>query len=186
MFKLTRAIQLLTFTALICGLSLQVSARESEQEDIRKPLVIDETVADFTLRSREHGNIRLNELRGNVVLVSFWASWSSSSTRIWPEFESLYHSKQKEGFTILSINIDPENSEETLAKKTVSFPILFDDRKSVTKKFSVNIIPSFYLIDRSGQVKLILEGHEPSYASIIKNKVDELLANEELASIKLD
>ncbi|MET0050578.1 MAG: TlpA disulfide reductase family protein [Candidatus Thiodiazotropha sp.] len=60
---------------------------------------------DFTLKSRSGENIKLSELRGNVVMVNFWASWCGPCRQEMPLLDQLYDRYKDMGFTLLGVNL---------------------------------------------------------------------------------
>ena len=86
---------------------------------------------DFTLRSADGRNVRLDELRGQVVLVNFWATWCGPCREEMPRLDTLYQKYHKSGFVLLGVNVDddPHTALATAAKLGVSFPVLLDTDK---------------------------------------------------------
>ena len=63
---------------------------------------------DFTLKSAEGRNLRLQEQRGQVVLVNFWASWCGPCKQEMPHLNRIYDKYRSSGFTLLAVNIDDD------------------------------------------------------------------------------
>jgi thiol-disulfide isomerase/thioredoxin len=83
---------------------------------------------DFTLKSDSGANLKLSELRGEVVLINFWASWCGPCRQEMPILSELHDKFKDMGFTVLGVNVE-ENSAEArrlLKDMPVSFPVLFD------------------------------------------------------------
>lgn len=133
-----------------------------------------EEAPDFTLKSKENGNIRLSEQRGNIVLVNFWASWCGPCRDELPEMEALYQEYQDLGFEILAVNVDDEASKADvlLDDIEVSFPVLYDTAGEVSKLYDVNAMPTTVMIDRDGNQRLVHLGYragdEKKYEKAIK------------------
>lgn len=129
---------------------------------------------DFTLKSKESGNIRLSEQRGNIVLVNFWASWCGPCREELPEMEALYQEYQDLGFEILAINVDDEagKADTLLNDIEVSFPVLYDTLGDVSKMYDVNAMPTTVMIDRDGNQRLVhlgyRSGDEKKYEKALK------------------
>jgi peroxiredoxin len=133
-----------------------------------------EQAPDFTLKSKENGNIKLSEQRGNIVLVNFWASWCGPCRDELPEMEALYQEYQDLGFEILAINVDDEASKADvlLDDIEVSFPVLYDTLGDVSKLYDVNAMPTTVMIDRDGNQRLVHLGYragdEKKYEKALK------------------
>lgn len=112
---------------------------------------------DFTLPSRGGENVRLDELKGEVVLVNFWASWCGPCRAELPKLEELHQKYKDMGVTILGINIDEnlELSQRLLKDVEVNFPILYDFDNKVSKPYDISAMPSTFIIDKSGNLSLI-------------------------------
>ena len=116
---------------------------------------------DFTLRGADGRNVRLDELRGQVVLVNFWATWCGPCREEMPRLESLYEKYRKSGFVLLGVNVDddPRNAMGVAQKLKVSFPVLLDTDKSVSRLYDLGTMPSTVLIDRDGRVRYVHRGY---------------------------
>jgi len=134
---------------------------------------------DFTLKSNNGKNVKLSELRGDVVMVNFWASWCGPCRQEMPALESLYKRYKDLGFVILGVNIDEDSSkaDDMLNSIPVSFPVLYDNTKAVSELYRVQAMPTTYLIDRDGNFRYLHRaykpGYEDKYAQQIKTLVRE-------------
>ena len=126
---------------------------------------VDTQAANFTLKSNSGKNLRLSEMRGEVVLINFWASWCGPCRQEMPELEALYQKYQSLGFTIFGINVDKDRAmaDKVLNSTTLSFPILFDSDNAVTELYKVDAMPTTVIVDRSGKVRFIHRGYKPGY-----------------------
>lgn len=133
-----------------------------------------ETSPDFTLKSKDGGNMRLSEQRGNIVIVNFWASWCGPCREELPAFEELYQEYQDMGVEILAVNVDDEAEKANVLLQDieVSFPVLFDTSGEVSKLYDVSAMPTTVLVDRDGNVRLVHPGYrkgdEKKYEKAIK------------------
>lgn len=134
---------------------------------------------DFALKSNTGENLRLSELKGEVVMINFWASWCGPCRQEMPELAAIQAKYEDLGFTILGVNVeeDPTKANEMLAKKPVNFPILYDTENKVTKLFRVDAMPSTVLVDRDGNMRYLHKGYKPgdenTYTQKVKNLVRE-------------
>ena len=100
-------------------------------------------------------NLRLSEYRGEVVMLSFWASWCGQCRQELPELDDLYQRYQKVGLTLLGVSIDDEKrkTEDMVRTLEVTFPVLIDERREVSRLYRVDDMPAVVLIDREGTVR---------------------------------
>src|SRR6201995_4381401 len=82
----------------------------------------------FTLPARGGSTIDLSQFKGQVVMINFWASWCVPCRKEMPLLDSIYKNYKPLGFTLLSVNVEPEQKDaESFLKQTpVTFPVLFD------------------------------------------------------------
>ncbi len=135
------------------------------------------TAPDFTLKSRSGENIKLSELRGEVVMVNFWASWCAPCRQEMPLLEDIYDRYSDMGFTLLGVNVEEDSSAalDLLKEIPVTFPILLDTRNSVSKLYNVVAMPSTVILDRDGKVRFIHRGYLPGYEDEYRQQIKELI-----------
>ena len=95
---------------------------------------------DFALKSSTGENLRLSEYRGDVVRINFWATWCGPCRQEMPLLDELYSRYQRVGFSLLGVNIDDDSRKamNMVSELGVSFPVLFDARKEVSKLYDVD------------------------------------------------
>ena len=136
-----------------------------------------EMAPNFTLKNRSGKNIKLSELRGQVVMINFWASWCGPCRQEMPILEKLYKKYKSLGFVILGVNVDEDRKQaESLLKQIpVSFPILFDTDNKISAKYNVTAMPSSYFVDRDGKLRSEHKGYLPEYEQLYKNEIKKLI-----------
>ena len=142
------------------------------------PAVAPSTLApDFTLRSMNGPNLRLQEQRGQVVLVNFWATWCGPCRQEIPHLNKLYDKYRASGFVLLGVNIDddPKVAAELAAKLGVKFPVLLDTDKKVSRQYDISAMPATVVIDRDGKVRHIHRGYRDGYELTYDQQVRGLL-----------
>jgi peroxiredoxin len=132
---------------------------------------------DFTLRTADGKNLRLNEQRGRVVLVNFWATWCAPCRQEMPLLNQLYQKYQGSGFTLLGVNVDEDsrNAINVANKLRLSFPVLLDADKAVSKRYDLSSMPSTLLIDRDGKVRYVHRGYQAGFEALYEQQIRELL-----------
>ena len=132
---------------------------------------------DFTLESRSGENLRLEDHRGEVVMLNFWASWCGPCRQEMPLMDELYSQYKDLGFTILAVNVD-ENREEAhrfLDKVPVNYPILYDPGSSVSELYEVQAMPTTVMIDRDGNARYLHYGYQPGYEDEYEQQIRALV-----------
>ena len=120
---------------------------------------------DFTLRTMNGPNLRLAEQRGRVVMVNFWATWCGPCRQEMPQLDRLYQKYRASGFVLLGVNVDDDTRKaaDVAAKLGVSFPVLLDTDKAVSRLYDLSTMPSTVLIDREGKVRYVHRGYLTGY-----------------------
>ena len=138
---------------------------------------VKQTAPDFTLASNKGKNIRLNDLRGKVVMINFWATWCAPCRKELPLLNNLYNKYKNKGFVLLGVNIDEKSS---LAKKMIkelkiNFPVLFDKTQSTSESYDLQAMPSTFIIDKNGVVRFAHYGYKSGYEKKYEKDVKSLL-----------
>ncbi len=139
-----------------------------------------EKMQDFTLKSNQGKNIRLSELRGQVVMLNFWASWCGPCVQEMPVLEKIYQRYSATGFVILGVNNDltEEKAGEFLKERPVSFPIVYDPDLEVRNRFKeYSGMPVSIFVDCDGNINEIHRGYKKARGDDKKYiaKVKELI-----------
>ena len=157
--------------ALVLILSLGFVAcppKDSGQEDSSMQ-------KDFTLTSLDGEDITLSELKGNVVLVDFWATWCGPCRNSIPVFIRLYDKYHDRGFVVLGISQeDPQILDRYRKENNIPYLILMDDQ-NVAQEFGVRAIPSIFIYDKQGKVRETKVGFMPGVEAKFDELIDSLL-----------
>ena len=177
-----RAVAMLA-AVLLAFLSLCASA-EAQQKSFRLPQL------------DGAGELALEDFRGQVVYLDFWASWCGPCRKSLPLYEALYQemagknenaqaeSGQAGGghhagtqFTVLAINLDEDKQDAVLflQQHPVSYPVLLDPKGITATNWQVKVMPSSFLLDRSGALVKEYAGFEESHIEEIRHDIQVLL-----------
>lgn len=132
---------------------------------------------DFTLKSMDGRNLRLKELRGQVVLVNFWATWCGPCRQEMPHLNRLYDKYRASGFTLLGVNIDDDTRKagDVATKLGLKFPVLLDTDKHVSRLYDMGSMPATVLIDRDGRVRFLHRGYRDGMEQSYEEQIRALL-----------
>lgn len=136
-----------------------------------------EMAPDFTLKSESGENIRLEEQRGKVVMINFWASWCAPCRKEMPLLDDLYDRYKDAGFTLFGVNVEqnPEAAKEFLENVGVSFPILYDPESNVSRTYQVSAMPTTVMVDRDGKVRYVNRGYKEGDEEKYRKQIRELI-----------
>lgn len=112
---------------------------------------------DFTLNTPEDIPLALSSLRGNVVLIDFWASWCGPCRAENPNVVNVYKKYHSKGFEILGVSLDKDKQKwiEAIKKDELTW-LQVSDLKwwkcEAAQLYGVNSIPMSFLIDKEGKI----------------------------------
>jgi peroxiredoxin len=140
-------------------------------------IAVSANAPDFTLRSMDGPNLRLQEQRGQVVMINFWATWCGPCRQEMPHLTRLYDKYRSAGFVILGVNVDDDARRATdLATKLgLKFPVLLDTDKTVSRLYDLGTMPTSVLVDRNGRVRYVYNGYVAGYEDLYEKQIRELL-----------
>ena len=119
----------------------------------------------------------LQQYKGKVVYVDFWASWCGPCAKSFPFLNQMHAQLKDKGLQIIGVNLD-ENLEDAkgfLAKYPAEFTVMADISKDCAKSFDVKAMPSSYIIDKAGQIQHVHLGFKAGEADELKMMVEKLL-----------
>ncbi len=160
------SLALLASAALLLPASFTAAA-----VDVRTP------APDFKLPLRGGNDLTLSKLRGQVVMLNFWASWCGPCRQEMPLLEAIQKKYKALGFTMVGVNVEPNSAEaeKFLAQTPVSFPVAFDTKSDVSKLFKVKGMPSTVIVDRKGNTRMIHHGYKPGDENVYLDQIRKLL-----------
>jgi peroxiredoxin len=151
--------QLSTTSSYINGTSEETTAGFIVPKPVNimapKPLRI--MAPNFELTTPEGQKIKLSDLRGQYVLIHFWASWSGPCRRENPTFVALYNKFHSKGLEILSVSLDGDEDswKNAIAKDGLVWKHCSDLKKwdsSVISLYNIQAITTTVLVDKKGRI----------------------------------
>ena len=134
---------------------------------------------DVTLPDIQDGKpaITLSELRGKTVYVDFWASWCAPCLRSMPLINELYAQYRDQGFEVIAINVDDpiEDGREFLLDTPLDYLIAADTKNEVLELYGVRGMPTSFLVDSEGVVRMVHMGFRDNDIVLIETAVTGLL-----------
>jgi thiol-disulfide isomerase/thioredoxin len=130
------------------------------------------------------GNIKLENFKGKVIYLDFWASWCLPCKESFPSFPWMKKIKQDyadQGFEIVAINLDEERklADEFLKEVDVNFKIAFDKDGQTPSLYKLKGMPSSYLIGRDGKIYATHTGFRLKDKQKLEQAIVDLLNTEQ-------
>ncbi len=130
--------------------------------EILEDIKIGEPAKDFVVRLVDGDKLSLGSLKGQVVVIDFWATWCRPCLKEMPNLEALYERWHARGFEIISICLDEEEYIDRarlfFANNDYPWKFVFSElgyEDHVAKLYKVNGLPSTWLIDRNGILRRV-------------------------------
>lgn len=119
----------------------------------------------------------LDNLKGKVVYLDFWASWCGPCRMSFPRLEQLRQELGAQGFEVLAINVDEFEADalKFLGEVPVTYPSLYDGGGTAPQQYGILGMPTAYLIDRQGQVRLVHQGFRKNDEVQLRTEIIKLL-----------
>ena len=94
-----------------------------------------------------------------------------------PLLDELYSRYQRVGFNLLGVNIDDDSGRamNMINELGVSFPVLFDATKEVSRLYQVDAMPVTVIVDREGNIRHVHQGYKPGYEQKYLDQIRALL-----------
>ena len=126
----------------------------------------------FELKTVNNEDFDFAELKGQFVVLNFWATWCATCVYEMPEFKKLHRSSSGKNVKIISINFAEKQNKvaKYVQEKQLSFPVLLDGYGQIAGMYEVKHIPATFLISPDGIVQEKIVGLITQ--EIIENKID--------------
>ena len=102
----------------------------------------------------------LDELKGKVVLVSFWASWCTPCLEEMPSIQRLAEDLRDKPFAVIGVNVgeSPLRVKTMVRRLGIGFPVLLDRDSAVFDRWGATVLPTTYVLDAEGVVRFVGRG----------------------------
>lgn len=181
--QMAGAVKLLLMQPRITAASKSGIATRPRKRIVResglKPIAKSAITPKFALKDLFGADRNLEQYRGKVVLVNFWASWCPPCVKEMPSMQRLYKKLKGRPFEILAIDVGEKAPEVTQFVKTmnIGFPILLDPTGEVYHAWKVYVYPTNFLIDAGGRIRYgsygAINWDEARPRTIIESLLDE-------------
>jgi len=124
---------------------------------------------DFSLPSVDGKPLAKKDFAGKVLIVDFWGTWCRPCLMEIPHFEDLLKNHRDAGLAIVGLNYNEQDGKEPPAARVqnfvrehhITYPCALGDDKTLAQVPNLKGFPTTLFLDRSGTVRLVLEGYHP-------------------------
>lgn len=101
--------------------------------------------------------LALYEIKGNLFLVNFWATWCAPCIAEMPALQSLHTKFKDRGFQVIGIAVDDteENVKETIQRFGITYPIIIDNKAQSKRNYQVKGFPESFVLDGEHRVMVV-------------------------------
>ncbi len=113
------------------------------------------------LRDLQGRNLRLNDYKGKVVLINFWATWCPPCRAEVPDLVKWQREYRGRGLQIIGVTYPPQTTKEVrrlVRNLKVNYPVALGTKQTKALFFQGETLPVSVIIDREGNVRDIIEG----------------------------
>ena len=140
-----------------------------------------DTAPNFTLaRLDGKGDFTLEDYRGKVVVVDFWATWCGPCVASLPTVTSVTKEYADKGVVFVALNLQekPDHVKGFMKKKGWDFPVALDTDGQIANEFGVTGIPHSVIIDKNGVIREVHVGFSGAakYNKQLHKELDELIS----------
>lgn len=141
----------------------QLSANTAEMLDLgaAEALEVGARAPGFTLPDLDGNEVSLANLRGQPVIINFWATWCAPCLVEMPALEQAYQERRDDGLVILAVNRDEDRGAVErffYEDLKLTFTPLLDDEARVNDQYRVFNLPTTYFVDRDGIIRGVHRG----------------------------
>ena len=138
-------------------------------------LTIGSTAPSWTLTDRDGNTVSLEEMRGSIVVLDFWATWCSPCVAVMPEIQSLFENYPNDQVHVYGVNVWESGDPATFMDESGFTYGLLLEGDAVAEDYKVTGIPTMYIIDQEGRIAFVEVGANPEIGEMLSSAVDDLL-----------
>lgn len=167
---------LLILSLLVFSCTRKETAESSVKSEL--PIQASKQFPLIKLKPVEGASIPLENYRGKVLIINFWASWCDPCLEEIPALVNLYKDKKAKGLEIIGINVD-SNPEKIIPRFRdrfgMTFPLYTDGDNSIIEGLGITGVPFNVIVDKKFLVRKINPGFEDWQNKDTVDFIDELL-----------
>jgi len=136
-----------------------------------------QALADYPLRGLDGGQVKLAEMRGDVVVVNFWASWCKPCKKELVHLDVWNASLAGRGARVLAVSVDrdPRRMTRFLESSGLSLPVFHDGPEGLAETLDLPALPCTVVLDAEGRVVRVDTGGKPETLQATQSFVESLI-----------
>lgn len=149
-----RAVLLTGVVAVVALVAALLASGLRHDPSVSSSPLLGRTAPDFTLPALDGPSVHLADLRGQVVVVNFWASWCAECHTEQPALNAVWNRFRDSGVVVLGIDFEDNNADARnyVASEGSDYPVVVDADSHTALAFGVRGVPETFVVDQSGQI----------------------------------
>ena len=158
---------------LICAVPIGVAASLAHAADAGAP------APALALPTATGETVALDQLKGKVVYVDFWASWCGPCRKSFPWMAEMQKKYGPSGFTVVAVNVDKKrpDAERFLQATPAQFTVVYDPAGTTPSAWNVKAMPTSFVVDAKGNVAVIESGFRDENVAELEGRIKTLVGN---------
>jgi thiol-disulfide isomerase/thioredoxin len=130
----------------------------------------------FTLQDTEGRNVSLDDYKGKIVILDFWATWCPPCRKGIPDLVELQNEYGKD-LVVIGISLDQQTKPDVvpfIKEYRINYPVVYGDMNVVQAYGNIRSIPTSFVLDKDGNIVDMHVGlvHKSVYTNLIKKLLD--------------
>jgi protein-disulfide isomerase/thiol-disulfide isomerase/thioredoxin/uncharacterized membrane protein len=125
------------------------------------------------------GTLKLADLAGKPVVMTFWASWCAPCKKELPVLAEFYETYKDQGLQVIGMNVDsdPKAARAHLKKNPLPFPVVLDTNKDIMNRFHSRGVPTTFWVTKDGTIRQRSVGYDDEARPKVERWLRELLGS---------
>jgi peroxiredoxin len=120
-------------------------------------ILVGKPAPDFTFKNAEGKETSLRALKGNIVVLYFWATSTRDAAKRMKDASDWWHMYRRSGVTVLGVRYQGKHEskkdvEQFLSKNAIEFPNYMDTSRNVHKAYMADVLPTVVIVDAEGLI----------------------------------